>query len=104
MAKGSSKYQLLKDDFNHVTKQLKLYRKEIECLKTIISNSKRENRQIKRENNEYLSELARCREHLLPLMESYEDYDDLFLATVSDPMETSNLCERVAEEFSALKS
>ncbi|MGG2938073.1 hypothetical protein ABEO66_28880 [Bacillus pacificus] len=44
-----------------------------------------------------------CRERLLPLMEDYKDYDDLLVMTVSDPNEISYLCERVAEEFCALK-
>ena len=54
MTKGSTKYQLLKDDFNHATEQLKLYRKEIECLKKAISNSKHENRRLKKENESIL--------------------------------------------------
>ncbi|PFU01548.1 hypothetical protein COK81_01860 [Bacillus thuringiensis] len=103
MTKGSTKYQLLKDDFNHATEQLKLYRKEIECLKKVISNSKHENRRLEKENEEYLDELAKCREHLLPLMESYEDYDDLFCMTVAEPLAVKDLCERVAEEFYVLK-
>ncbi|MDZ5480362.1 hypothetical protein [Bacillus thuringiensis] len=103
MTKNSTKYQLLKDDFNHAVEQLKLYRKEIECLKKVISNSKYENRRLKKENEEYLDELAECRERLLPLMEPYDDYERLLSTTVSEPLSISDLCERVAEEFYALK-
>lgn len=62
-----------------------------------------ENLRFKKENEVYSGELATCREHLLLLMEPYEDYDDLFCMTVADPLAVKDLCERVAEEFYALK-
>lgn len=64
---------------------------------------KRENLRLKKENEEYLGDLATCRDHLLPLMEPYDDYDHLLCATVGNPSVIKDLCERVAEEFYALK-
>ncbi|EOO39027.1 hypothetical protein IIU_00845 [Bacillus cereus VD133] len=87
--KGSTKYQMLKDDFDFAVKQLKERKEEIEKLRA--------------ENEEYLGELATCREYLLPLMEPYDDYDDLFCMTVADPLVVKDLCKRVVEEFYALK-
>ncbi|HDR7485355.1 MULTISPECIES: hypothetical protein [Bacillus cereus group] len=103
MAKGSTKYQLLKDDFDFAVKQLKERREEIEKLRAENEMLRHENLRFKKENEVYSGELATCREHLLPLMEPYEDYDDLFCMTVADPLAVKDLCERVAEEFYALK-
>ena len=36
-------------------------------------------------------------------MAPYEDGEDLFCMTVADPLAVKDLCERVAEEFYALK-
>ncbi|MED3467550.1 hypothetical protein P4485_16860 [Bacillus thuringiensis] len=93
----------MRDDFNHATQQLSLYRKEIDRLKLENENLNRENKRIQKENEEYLDELATCREHLLPLMEPYDDYEQLLSMTVSEPLSISDLCERVAEEFCSLK-
>ncbi|MGR5927162.1 hypothetical protein ACT7C2_00485 [Bacillus pacificus] len=46
--------------------------------------------------------MASCRERLLPLMENHNDYEELLALTVSDPLQISYLCERVAAEFNAL--
>ncbi|EEL14102.1 hypothetical protein bcere0016_52990 [Bacillus cereus 95/8201] len=80
-----------------------MYRKEIDRLKLENESLNRENKRIKKENEEYIGELATCRDHLLPLMEPYDDYDDLFCMNVADPLATKVLCERVAEEFCSLK-
>ncbi|MGM1447567.1 hypothetical protein ACS2BO_27360 [Bacillus cereus group sp. BceL305] len=60
-------------------------------------------KKLKEEKNELLEQLASCREHLLPLMENHNEYEELLALTVSDPLQISYLCKRVAEEFYALK-
>ncbi|MCU5224083.1 hypothetical protein [Bacillus tropicus] len=97
--KGSTKYQLLRDDFDHATNQLKLYRKEIDDLRNSLKKSNAHNKNLENENEKLLSELAKCRELLLPLMDGHKDQDDLFLLTVNDPHEISSLCKRVVEVF-----
>ncbi|WP_144508286.1 hypothetical protein [Bacillus mycoides] len=103
MAKGSTKYQLLKDDFDFAVRQLKERKEEIEKLRVENEMLKRKNLHIEKENEEYSGELATCRDHLLPLMEPYDDYENLLCMTVGDPLSISDLCERVAEEFYVLK-
>lgn len=58
-----------------------------------------DNERLNKENSELLDELAKCRESLLPLLEDCRDYEELLVATVSDPMTISHLCERVKDEY-----
>ncbi|EJR14848.1 hypothetical protein II7_02160, partial [Bacillus cereus MSX-A12] len=44
--KGSTKYQLLKDDFDHAVKQIELRNKEIELLRASRDSSIHEYRQL----------------------------------------------------------
>lgn len=103
MGKGSTKYQLLKDDFDFAVRQLKERKDEIERLREENESLNRENKRVMKENEKYSGELATCRDHLLPLMEPYDDFEDLYCMTVEDPLAVKDLCERVAEEFCALK-
>ncbi|PGB51827.1 hypothetical protein [Bacillus anthracis] len=64
---------------------------------------KRKIKKLQEEKEELLEQLASCRELLLPLMENQNDYEELLALTVSDPLQISYLCERVAAEFNALK-
>lgn len=63
---------------------------------------KRKVKKLKEEKDELLEQLASCREHLLPLMENQNDYEELLALTVSDPLQISYLCKRIAEEASSL--
>ncbi|MFB5556922.1 hypothetical protein ACE41A_18925 [Bacillus cytotoxicus] len=74
----------------------------IRCSQYECEQFKRKVKKLKEEKNELLEQLASCREHLLPLMENHNDYEELLALTVSDPLQISYLCERVATEFNAL--
>ncbi|MDZ5480358.1 hypothetical protein [Bacillus thuringiensis] len=75
----------------------------IRCAQYEYEQLNRKVKKLQEEKDELLEQLASCREHLLPLMENYNDYEELLALTVSDPLQISYLCERVAEEFYALK-
>ncbi|HDR8447683.1 hypothetical protein [Bacillus cereus] len=63
---------------------------------------KREVKKFKEEKDELLEQLASCREHMLPLMENHNDYEELLALTVSDPLQISYLCKRIAEEANTI--
>ncbi|HFK1427515.1 MULTISPECIES: hypothetical protein [Bacillus cereus group] len=73
----------------------------IRCSQYECEQFKRKAKKLKEEKNELLEQLALCRELLLPLMENHNDYEELLASTVSDPLQISYLCERVAAEFNA---
>ena len=75
----------------------------VRCAQYEYEQLNRKVKKLKEEKNELLEQLASCREHLLPLMENHNDYEELLALTVSDPLQISYLCERVAEEFDVLK-
>ncbi len=73
----------------------------IRCSQYECEQFKRKVKKLKEEKGELLEQLASCRERLLPLMENHNDYEELLALTVSDPLQISYLCERVAAEFNA---
>lgn len=57
MGKGSTKYQLLKDDFDHAVKQIELRNKEIELLRAGRESSIHECRQLFNERMKFKEEI-----------------------------------------------
>lgn len=57
MGKGSTKYQLLKDDFDHAVKQIRLRNKEIELLRAGRESSIHECRQLFNERMKFKEEI-----------------------------------------------
>ncbi|MGG2934231.1 hypothetical protein ABEO66_08705 [Bacillus pacificus] len=79
--KGSTKYQLLKDDFDHAVKQIELRNKEIELLRAGRDSSIHEYRQLfnermkLKEEIEFLKDDVQVRdEHIERLEKELQEY------------------------------
>ncbi|MDG0956748.1 hypothetical protein P6U32_00425, partial [Bacillus paranthracis] len=79
--KGSTKYQLLKDDFDHAVKQIELRNKEIELLRASRDSSIHEYRQLfnermkLKEEIEFLKDDVQIRdEHIERLEKELQEY------------------------------
>lgn len=100
VAKDIYKDAVSHDPWNHRLIEIKQH---MAPLIRVIKEQRKEIERLNAKNDSYLTQLADCREQLLPLMENYKDYEELLGLTVSDPMSVSYLCERVADEFHQLK-
>lgn len=100
VAKDIYKDAVSHDPWNHRLIEIKQH---MAPLIRVIKEQRKEIERLNEKNDSYLTQLADCREQLLPLMENYKDYEELLGLTVSDPMSVFYLCERVADEFHQLK-
>lgn len=73
--KGSTKYQLLKDDFNHAIEQIKLRNKEIELLRASRETSIHEYRQLFNERMKLKEEIEFLKDDVQIRDERIEDLE-----------------------------